>query len=170
MHSDIRPLIVYTRNNSVDANVSGRVCTATESPLGTCLTDIMQALECEECVEAWSVTLKRHQTDDVTSQAAWWLVECSGGVLLYSFFYSSISVLPPAFVQPCRVQLTRLHDSFCNEYVQRIPSLYDMMDEDCRKCFTFTANAFPLTYSHDSVCLYFAFQWGLKVLLLAADK
>lgn len=86
MHSDIRPLIVYTRNNSVDANVSGRVCTATESPLGTCLTDIMQALECEECVEAWSVTLKRHQTDDVTSQAAWWLVECSGGVLLYSFF------------------------------------------------------------------------------------
>ncbi len=66
--------------------VSEQMCTATESPLGTCLTDITLALEGEESVKAWSVTLKRHQRDDVTSQAAWWLVECSGGVLLYSFF------------------------------------------------------------------------------------
>lgn len=78
-------------------------------------------------------------------------------ITLLFFSYSSISVLPPAFVRPCRVQITRLPDSFCNEYVQRIPFLWNMMDEDCRKSFTFTANAFPLTHSQHTVCLCFAF-------------
>lgn len=55
IHSDICPFflkIVYIHNNSIDVNISEQMCTATESPLGTCLTDIALALESEECVKA----------------------------------------------------------------------------------------------------------------------
>lgn len=49
----------------------------------------------------------------------------------FSFFYSCVT--PPPLFGPAGCSSPRLPDSFCNEYVQRIPSLWNMMDEECRK-------------------------------------
>lgn len=60
-------------------------------------------------------------------------VRRSGGVLLYFFLILLFLCCPPPLFGPAGCSSPRLPDSFCNEYVQRIPSLWNMMDEECRK-------------------------------------
>lgn len=142
-------------NHTIDAKLSEQKCAATESPACAHLTDITLVLR--------SMKYEGMRCDIENASERWSDLAGSlvvGGIPRWcttALFLPSISVLPPAFVRPRRVQLARLPDSFCNEYIWWIPSLWNMMDEGCRKRFTFIANAFPLTQSHNSVCLYFAF-------------
>lgn len=94
-----------------------------------------------ERMKAWSVTLKKHQRDNVTSRVARRWVERSGAVipcvfvLLLPLYYPlPLFGPPPGTAQPPARQFFAM-----NTFTDPLLSLWVMMDEDCKKTLSHSA-------------------------------